>query len=65
MPLVYPQLTVADIAVASRLWWFLSGAFEGVSANIVDAYPKLLALTKSVLAEPKIAEFLAKTKVSK
>ena len=58
-------MTVADIAVAYRVTTLKAGVFDGIPSSIVDICPKLVALTEAILAEPKIAEFLAKTGTSK
>ena len=58
-------MTVADIAMSNRVRTLKAGVFDGIPSSIVDACPKLVALTEAILAEPKIAEFLAKTGTSK
>ena len=36
-----------------------------VSPSVIVVCPKLVTLTKSIMAEPKIADFIAKTETSK
>lgn len=59
------QLTVADIAIANIVRTLRTGNFDGIPTTIVDAYPKMVALTDSVMGEPKIAEFRAHIAASK
>lgn len=57
----YPrQMTVADIMIAYRINGLKSGVLDGIPADIADAYPNLVALHATVVAEPKIAAFMAK-----
>ena len=54
------QLTVADIIIALRLKALKDGVLDGVPTTIADSYPNLIALYNSIVAEPKIAAFIAK-----
>jgi len=62
---VHPQMTVADLAIAARIFLLKSGDLEGIPTTIADSYPKLVALTDSITAKPEIAEYLAKIAASK
>lgn len=54
------QMTVTDIMIAYRVKYLKDGVLEGVPTTIVDSYPNLIALHDSIVAEPKIAAFIAK-----
>ena len=58
-------MTVADIAVANMVWMLKGGSYVTIPPNVFDAYSNLVALTESILAEPKISDFVAKTSTSK
>lgn len=62
---IHPPMTVAVLAIATRILLLKSGDLEGIPPSIVDAYPKLVDLTDSITAEPKITEYLAKFAASK
>lgn len=53
-------MTIADIMMAYRVQGLKSGVLDGIPTDIVDAYPSLSALHATVVAEPKIAAFIAK-----
>lgn len=55
-------MTVADVMTAFRLHFLKMGILDGIPTTIFDAYPALTALYSSVVAEPKIAAFIAKHK---
>lgn len=55
-----PQMTVADIITAFRLHFLKLGILDGIPSTIFEPYPALNALYSSVVAEPKIAAFIAK-----
>ncbi|CAM9287796.1 unnamed protein product [Ascophyllum nodosum] len=59
------KMTVADIAVANSVWSLKRGSHVTVPPSIFEAYPNLVALTESILAEPSISDFIAKTETSK
>lgn len=61
----FEKMTVADLAIANCVRTLKVGVYDGIPPSIIDAHPKLVALTESILAEPKIAEFIAKTGTSK
>ena len=54
-------MTLADISMANIMRLFRAGDYVAVPPSVIDACPKLMALTESIMAEPKIAEFIAKT----
>eukprot|EP00903_Cladosiphon_okamuranus_P011629 g10938.t1 len=54
------KLTVADIMTAFRLHFLKIGVLDGIPTTIFDSYPALNALYSSIVAEPKIAAFIAK-----
>lgn len=51
-------MTVADLVVVARLKFITS--IDHMSLDILEPYPTLTALMKTVTAEPKIAAFIAK-----
>lgn len=55
------KMTVADISMANTMRLFKAGDYVAVPPSVFDTCPKLMALTESIMAEPKIAEFIAKT----
>ncbi|CAM9289517.1 unnamed protein product [Ascophyllum nodosum] len=55
------KMTVADISMANIMRLFRAGDYVAVPPSVIDAYPKLMALTESIMAEPKIAEYIAKS----
>ena len=59
------QMIVADIAVANGVWLLKRGGHVTVPPSMFEAYPNLVALTESILAEPSISDFIAKTETSK
>ncbi len=56
----YMQMTVADILLAANMKSLKAGFLDGIPATIADSYPALSALYDSIVAEPKIAAFIAK-----
>ncbi|CAM9287721.1 unnamed protein product [Ascophyllum nodosum] len=59
------KMIVADIAVANGVWLLKRGGHVTVPPSMFEAYPNLVALTESILAEPSISDFIAKTETSK
>ena len=53
-------MTVADLNIAHKVKYLKDGALEGIPTDVVDSYPKVLALYNSIVGEPKIAAFIAK-----
>lgn len=53
-------MTIADIMIAYRVNALKTGVLDGIPTDIVDACPKITALHASIMAEPKIAAFVAK-----
>ena len=54
------QMTVADFVIAFNIKHIKSGILDGIPTTIADSYPALSALHDSIIAEPKIAAFIAK-----
>ena len=57
--LVGDSLTVADLALYSRVMSFKLGKYDNIPANVVDGFPKVSALYERVLKHPKVAEWNA------
>ncbi|CAN0211596.1 unnamed protein product, partial [Phaeothamnion confervicola] len=38
------RMSIADIAVSTRLKWFRSGVLDGIEVGVCDAFPALVAL---------------------
>ena len=55
--LVGDSLTVADLALYSRVMSFKLGKYDDIPGNIVDGFPKVSALYDRVLKHPKVAEW--------
>ncbi|CAM9483184.1 unnamed protein product [Discosporangium mesarthrocarpum] len=51
------KLSIADLAIATRMKWLTSGVLEGIPGTIVDAYPLLLSHMDRVMSEPKIVAY--------
>lgn len=58
MRLLLTQLTIADLATVTKLRFLTT--LDHVDREILEPFPKLVALVKSVSEEPKIAAFIAK-----
>nr|UZD11055.1 glutathione s-transferase 5 [Macrocystis pyrifera] len=52
------KLSIGDIYVVCRLNWLQKGVLDGIPATIVDEYPLLCALIKSVMSEPRIVKYV-------
>jgi photosystem I subunit 11 len=55
--LVGDSLTVADLALYSRVMSFKLGKYDDIPGNVVDAFPKVSALYDRVLKHPKVVEW--------
>ncbi|CAM9452571.1 unnamed protein product [Ectocarpus sp. 6 AP-2014] len=54
------KMTVADMMIAYRLHHMKNGVLDGIPTTIADSCPSLCAMYDAVVAEPKVAAFLAK-----
>ncbi|KAG0148483.1 hypothetical protein CROQUDRAFT_654758 [Cronartium quercuum f. sp. fusiforme G11] len=52
------KLTISDLAIYCQIEWFTSGILDGFSTNMYDAYPRLKAIHDTVVAHPKVAEWV-------
>lgn len=55
-------MTIADLAVAVRIYWIKAGLIRGVPENLVDPCPLLLANMEAILAVPEIKAYMSKHK---
>ncbi|CAM9664742.1 unnamed protein product [Hapterophycus canaliculatus] len=53
------KMSVADIMIAFRVHFLKIGVLDGIPDSIVDPYPSLCAMYDVVVADPKIAAFIA------
>ncbi|KAF4685570.1 glutathione Stransferase [Perkinsus olseni] len=57
------RLTIADLDLVGVLEWLASGVLTGIPADIVDGFPKLLALRKLVGEVPAVSYWREKREV--
>ena len=55
--LVGDSLTVADLALYSRVMSFKLGKYDDIPGNVGDGFPKVSALYDRVIKHPKVAEW--------
>lgn len=56
-PYLTGKLTIADLQVFAQLGWAVSGFFDGVNAEFLEAFPKLKAVRKAVVMLPQVASY--------
>jgi glutathione S-transferase len=55
------QLTIADLVVAQQILSIRAGALDGISAQVLEPFPKLLALAEAYLAHPGVSAYHSRT----
>ena len=54
-------ITIADIAIWRLIGWLSGGMLDGMPTNLVDKFPKIRRVCRSVDAYPLVQEWLQKT----
>jgi glutathione S-transferase len=54
--------SIADFILVPRLQWLASGANDGISLTILDAFPHLKAVIAKLMALPAVIEYYEKLK---
>ena len=55
------EITIADIAIWRIMGWMVSGTVDGFSKNLLEEFPNIKRVCKSVDTHPKVLEWISLT----
>jgi glutathione S-transferase len=58
--LVGGKPTIADFVLAVRVKWLVSGANDGISSDLLQAYPRIVRMVDELHALPQVVSYYAK-----